>query len=143
MSILLDMVKGLKFKSKYFFEKLVDLSPILMTILLPYLMLYIGQYVYSERSGFAVGSEIMVPILILFLIELANTAKSVKHIKKIPVAKSRFTGYNERTDEVELDSSRLQELLIYVNTLEDFLEAEGLYEKVPIKARKIERKRGK
>lgn len=110
----------------YFIEnQLLNFSRMLYFVL-PYLMLYIGEYVYEFRDKYALGSEVFIPICIMCLAWTIRTyANKIGKGTEVPIPENRFT---EVTDdgEVSVDRERLNELLLYVADVEDYLERKGL-----------------
>lgn len=98
----------------------------LLNILLPFLMLYIGQAVYQERGKFAVGGEILVPIFVGIIIYFFRSfANKIGKGMSIPTPSERFTEEDD-DGEVTIPTSRIQELILYMNDLENWLEHRGL-----------------
>lgn len=98
----------------------------LLNILLPFLMLYIGQAVYQERGKFAVGGEILVPIFVGVIIYFFRSfANKIGKGMSIPTPSERFTEEDD-DGEVTIPTSRIQELILYMNDLENWLERRGL-----------------
>lgn len=98
----------------------------LFTLLLPYLMFFIGQAVCFERGKFAVGGEIFIPIFAQILIYyIRSTANKLGKGITIPVPEKRFTEVDE-DGEVSIRNDRVQEVILYLADLEDWLERKGM-----------------
>lgn len=98
----------------------------LLSLLTPFIMYFIGQYIALDRGYFGVGGEILVPILILFIIYfLRSMANKYRKGTAIPVPEERFTEVDD-DGEVSIRNDRLQELILYLADLEDWLERRGL-----------------
>lgn len=98
----------------------------LLNLLTPFIMYFIGQYVVLNRGYFDVGGEIFIPILILFVIYfLRSMANKYRKGTTIPVPEERFTEVDD-DGEVSVRNDRLQELILYLADLEDWLERKGL-----------------
>lgn len=95
-------------------------------VVCPFLMLYIGQYVCSKRGYMTAGAEILVPLFVLlmtmFMKRYARLTKSVK--TKLPVPDKRFTVVEE-DGEVFVKQEEIQEIILYLADLEDYLERTG------------------
>lgn len=106
----------------YFVQVNMKYMATIVEIALPYCMYMLGQNLAMERGSIEVGGEIFVPILCMVVIyytkELAN--KSGKG-NTIPIPKKRFTEVDE-DGEVSVENSRIQELLLYVADIEDYME---------------------
>lgn len=92
----------------------------------PYVCLFIGEYVYKIRNGFSIGGEIFLPLIVFIVICYAK--KFLNRIGKgerIPVPESRFTSVSD-DGEVTMERERLEELMVYVSELEDYLENKSL-----------------
>lgn len=91
-------------------------------IALPYCMYIMGQRLAVYRGGVRIGLEIFIPVLCTVLAhymrEFANiTGKG----KTIPVPEKRFTKVSD-DGEVTIDNSRIQELILYMADLEDYMQ---------------------
>lgn len=81
---------------------------------------------YQERGQLAFGGEWLIPLFFwitsMLLKEIANrTGKGLT----VPVPKKRFTEVSE-DGEVTIPTTRIEELLLYVCDLEDWLERKGM-----------------
>lgn len=110
-----------------FFKVLLDNTELIINIMyisLPYIMLKVGNQVYSERGYLSYGGEVFIPILFLFIIftlnNLDNRRKNVNN--ELPIPNKRFTIVDG--SKIEVENERLEELLIYMQELEDYLEDE-------------------
>lgn len=122
LSILFDMLCCVK----HFVENNMRNFAKLLNFLLPYVMYLIGQYVYSTRGNTAVGSEIFIPVFVCIIIYFIRSfANKIGKGTTIPVPGKRFTEEDE-DGEVSIENRRLQELILYVADLEDWLERKGL-----------------
>lgn len=123
IEILYDMI----FAVGYFIENNLKNFATLLSIMLPFVMLLIGQVVALKRGSFAIGSEILIPpfigVIIYFIRSFAN--KLGKGIT-VPIPKKRFTEVDNETGEVNILNDRVQELILYVADLEDWLQRKGL-----------------
>lgn len=110
----------------YFIENNLTNFATLLYMLLPYAMLFIGEYLYDDRKKYAVGGEVLLPLVILFVIWLLNSfADRLGKGTDVPIPNKRFTDVDD-DGEVNVDVERLQELLLYTADLEDWLERKGL-----------------
>lgn len=102
--------------SIYTIEKMVVLLPKLLKFVIPFVALMLGLYNVDIR--------VSIPVIILCMIssELMQTyANNVGKGINIPVPEKRFTEVDEY-GEVSIESERLEELLLYMSDLEDWLE---------------------
>ena len=98
----------------------------LYSLWFPYVCLFIGEYVCKVRNGFSIGGEIFFPLVIFIII--CYVKKFLNRIGKgerIPVPESRFTVVSD-DGEITMERERLEELMVYVSELEDYLENKGL-----------------
>lgn len=123
IEILYDII----FAVGYFIENNLRNLAALLSIALPFAMLLIGQNIALKRGSFAIGGEILIPpivgVIIYFIRSLAN--KLGKGIT-VPTPKKRFTEVDNETGEVNILNDRVQELILYVADLEDWLQRKGL-----------------
>lgn len=97
---------------------------LLLQVGLPYLMWYLGVYLYEERGKFAVGGELFVPLVVFLVIYFIRSfANHIGKGERIPVPEKRFTEVDE--GEVSVPISRQDEMLFYLADLEDYLERKG------------------
>lgn len=106
-------------------NNLVRFSNVL-NLILPYLMYAIGQYVVISRDKFSIGGELFVPLFFTIIIYyLKSFANKIGRGITIPIPEKRFTEVDE-DGEVSIENNRIQELILYVADLEDWLERKGL-----------------
>lgn len=98
----------------------------ILNLLLPYAMYFIGQYVANNRKEIAIGSELFVPLLFVVIIYyLKSTANKIGKGTTIPVPDKRFTEVDDY-GEVSVENNRLQEMILYLADLEDWMKRKGL-----------------
>lgn len=123
----IETLYDITFVVGYFVENNLKNFATLLSIMLPFVMLLIGQAVALKRGSFAIGSEILIPpfvgVIIYFIRSFAN--KLGKGIT-VPIPKKRFTEVDNETGEVNILNDRVQELILYVADLEDWLQRKGL-----------------
>lgn len=98
----------------------------ILNIVCPYVMYLVGQYAFSSRNEFNVGGELFIPLVFAVVIYLIRQfASKIGKGTTIPVPQKRFTSEDE-DGEVSVSQSRLQEMILYVANVEDWLERHGL-----------------
>lgn len=121
LSMIKDITMDVWYEVVYFVQMNMRYAAALAEIALPYGMYVLGQSVALSRGSIEVGGEIFIPILCTVVIhyvkEFAN--KSGKG-NTIPIPAKRFTEVDD-DGEVSVDNKRLQELLLYVADLEDYM----------------------
>lgn len=121
LSVFKDITMDVWYEVVYFVQMNMRYAAALAEIALPYGMYVLGQSVALSRGSIEVGGEIFIPILCTVVIhyvkEFAN--KSGKG-NTIPIPAKRFTEVDD-DGEVSVDNKRLQELLLYVADLEDYM----------------------
>lgn len=121
LSMFKDITMDVWYEVVYFVQMNMRYVAALAEIALPYGMYVLGQSVALSRGSIEVGGEIFIPILctvvIHYIKEFAN--KSGKG-NTIPIPAKRFTEVDD-DGEVSVDNKRLQELLLYVADLEDYM----------------------
>lgn len=96
-----------------------------MNLALPYIMYYVGQWVYEKRNSFEMGGEVFVPVVVFILIWFIKSyANKIGKGTTIPIPQKRFTEISD--DEVTIENDRVQELILYTADLENWLERKGL-----------------
>lgn len=97
-----------------------------LNLLAPYIMYFVGQYVMLDRGYLAVGGEICIPIFLIVIIYfLKSTANKLGKGFTIPLPNKRFTTVDD-DGEVTIKTERLQELILYMADLEDWMEKKGV-----------------
>lgn len=106
-----------------FFRMIKNGIPVFSIILkasIPYMMYYFGEYESNKIYW------LFLPMVVWFVtIVLDRFAEKTGKGKNIPVPVKRFT--EEDSDgEVSIEQSRLQEMILYVNDIENYLEKHHL-----------------
>ena len=100
---------------------------IISKIGLPYLMWYIGANLYEQRGKFAVGGEVFIPLIIfVFTYYIGQYANRIGKGERIPVPEKRFTEPGEEDGEYTVETKRVEEMILYMSNLEDWLQRKGL-----------------
>ena len=108
----------------YFIKNNLMNFAIILNLILPYVMYCLGQYV--ANGTIVIGPEILIPILFAIVIYyLKSSANKIGKGITIPVPDKRFTEVDD-DGEVNIEQNRLQELILYIADLEDWLERKGL-----------------
>ena len=109
----------------YFVEKKLATIATFFEVILPFIMLFVGEYVMLQRGDYKAGGELFIPLLFGVIIYLLRKmANKLGKGTTMPMPTKRFTSIDE--DEcVSMEQKRIQELLIYMNDLEDWLEHKG------------------
>lgn len=96
----------------------------------PFLMLFIGEYVYADRGYWAFGGEVFLVVLLVALgFGLRSYARvSGQDMADIPVPYDRFTKVDYESGQVDVDYNRLQEMILYMADLEDWFARNGYHE---------------
>lgn len=122
LEIIIDVVQAVA----YFVTHNLRNFAWLLNLILPYVMYIIGQRAYMERGQFAIGGELFIPIVVCVIIYyLRSYANKIGKGHTIPVPDRRFTQVDDY-GEVSVENKRVQELILYLADLEDWLERKGL-----------------
>lgn len=98
----------------------------ILNFILPYAMYVIGQEVCLEREKIAFGGEIFIPIIFCVITYyIRSYANKIGKGTTIPIPEKRFTEVDD-DGEVSIRNNRIQELILYLADLEDWLERKGL-----------------
>lgn len=96
---------------------------------LPYLMYFVGQEFYKLhgiKDGYVFGVALIIPIIFdLLTYYTKSIANKIGKGITVPIPQKRFTEVDE-DGMVSVDNNRIQELLLYVADLEDWLEKKKL-----------------
>lgn len=122
LEIILDIVRAVT----YFITHNLRNFAWLLNLILPYVMYFIGQKACADRGQVTVGSELFIPIVVCVIIYyLRSYANKIGKGTTIPVPEKRFTEVDDY-GEVSISNNRIQELILYLADLEDWLERKGL-----------------
>lgn len=89
----------------------------------PYIMYFTGRYTANNEVGF----EFFIPLAFIVVIYyLRSTANKIGKGTTVPVPDNRFTQVDEDSGEVSVENNRIQELLLYMADLEDWMERKGM-----------------
>lgn len=101
----------------------------LANFILPYLMYFVGQEFYKLhgiKDGYVFGVALIIPIIFdLLTYYIKSIANKIGKGITAPIPQKRFTEVDE-DGMVSVDNNRIQELLLYVADLEDWLEKKKL-----------------
>lgn len=126
LSIILEVTMDAFRNFTYFIKSNLITFANILNLIVPYLMYFIGQYVANDRNEIAIGSEVFVPLAFIVLIYyLKSTANKIGKGITIPIPEKRFTHVDE-DGEVSIEHKRLQELILYVADLEDWMQRKGM-----------------
>lgn len=121
-----DIISDIIYSVLYFIENNLRNFAVLINFALPYLMLFIGQYVYDFRDKYALGGELFVPLIVFFVSYLLNSyANRFGKGISVPIPEKRFTELGD-DGEVSIPVDRENEMILYMADLEDWLERKGL-----------------
>ena len=122
LAIIIDVVRAVD----YFITSNLRNFAWLLNFILPYLMYLVGQNVYASRGYLAIGGELLIPIIFCVITYyLRSYANKIGKGTTIPVPDKRFTEVDD-DGEVSIPNNRIQELILYLADLEDWLERKGL-----------------
>lgn len=97
---------------------------------LPYLMWYIGVYLYEDRGEFTIGGEIFIPVIVYTITYyISQYANRIGKGERIPVPTERFTEKGSEEGEYNIEQSRIEEMILYMADLENWLQRKGLLKK--------------
>lgn len=110
----------------YFIKSNLIAFASILNLIIPYAMYFIGQYIAINRGKIAVGYEIIAPLVFIILIYyLKSMANKMGKGTVIPVPDKRFTQVDDY-GEVSIENNRIQELILYMADLEDWMERKGM-----------------
>lgn len=114
------ILKSLASEIVYFFKINLRYISYVLILVLPYAMYFLGL------NDVKTGIELVIPICCLILSYCIKEAADRSNVgNRIPTPKERFSKVDE-FGEVQIENSRLEELILYVADLEDWLERKGL-----------------
>lgn len=125
VSLILEVIKEAWFNIKYTIEKNLYALGKVLELSTPYIMWYLVIQLYKERGYFAIGGELFIPVLLFFVCGIIKKASNKKGKGyDVPVYSKRFT--KEDGYEVTISEDDLQEVILYLNDVENYIEKRGL-----------------
>lgn len=122
IDVTLDALGGIT----YFIKNNLTNFATILNLALPYVMYFIGQNVACDRGSIAVGYELFVPVLfVVVTYYLKSSANKIGKGITVPIPDKRFTKVTD-DGEVNIENARVQELILYLADLEDWMERKGL-----------------
>lgn len=111
---------------KYFIKSNLITFANTLNLILPFAMYFIGQHAVHIRNETIIGYEIFIPVIFIILIYyLRSAANKIGKGMTVPVPEKRFTEA-DADGEVSIETNRIQELILYMADLEDWMERKGL-----------------
>lgn len=111
------------------FDGFVNVSYFLGTFVelaLPYAMLFLGEFLREERGKLAIGGEVFLPMVFLVIVYILHSiGNKANKGSAVPVPRKRFTEVKD-DGEVTAEYARMEEMLLYMADLEDYLERKHL-----------------
>ena len=123
----IEMLKDAWFRLAEGFKNSTLTLSMILFVMTPPICLAVGVYATHDRGGAVeIGGEWFVPlVLILITAMLRGYANKVGKGVDCPVPEERFT--EELGDgEVVVSTERLQEMILYVDDVENYLERRGM-----------------
>lgn len=122
-SILMDF----KYEVIYFIKSNLRYFSQALDLIVSYVMFYLGMWSFDSRGIYTFGGEIFIPIVVLAISSfLKSFANKIGKGSTVPIPAKRFTTYDEESGEVSIEKKRLQEMLLYMADLEDWLSKKGM-----------------
>lgn len=122
-SILMDF----KYEAIYFIKSNLRYFSQALDLIVSYIMFYLGMRSFDSRGIYTFGGEIFIPIVVLAISSfLKSFANKIGKGSTVPIPAKRFTTYDEESGEVSIEKKRLQEMLLYMADLEDWLSKKGM-----------------
>lgn len=123
--ILKEIMEETKHNVKYFVRHNIKHIGTAIEIAIPYLMYVIGSKMTIERGMFTIGGEVFLPVCLWLVANfIKSVANKINRGPRIPKPVQRFTEVDE-DGIVSIEQDRLDELLVYMSDLEDWMERKG------------------
>lgn len=126
LKMVADATKTMVYDIVYFLTFNVRYLAVLIEVACPFGMLFLGQQLALKRGYIGAGGEIAIPIIVVLVVyymkEISNRCNKGT---RIPIPHKRFTEVDLESGEVNVRQDRLQEMILYLADLEDWLERKG------------------
>lgn len=118
------MIETLRKVCRFIKRNLKNFSKTL-SLMLPFAMYFAGQ-MRNGGKEFKLGAELLIPFGVFIIIYLLNAcANKIGKGTTMPIPKKRFTEIDDY-DEVSIRNDRVQELILYMADLENWMERKRL-----------------
>ena len=122
ISVFADMFSGIVNGILNSLRKVISLTYLIFF----YLCMFVGEYVYSLRGEYEIGGELFLPILLFVIVTFIKMfANKIGKGIDVPVPRKRFTQIFDN-GEVTVEKDRVEEMVVYLSDLEDWLEYKHL-----------------
>jgi hypothetical protein len=126
LKVVADVTKSMFSDITYFLTFNARYLAVLIEVACPFGMLFLGQHLALERGYVGVGGEIAIPIIVVLVVYyMKEISNRFNKGTRIPIPHKRFTEVDIESGEVNVRQDRLQELILYLADLEDWLERKG------------------
>ena len=125
MRIIAEITSEIFNNIAYFIKNNLVTFANVLNFISPYVMYFVGQYVIG-KGEFVIGYEILIPLVLFILAYYSkSTANKIGKGVVIPKPDKRFTEVDD-DGEVSIENNRIQELILYMADLEDWMERKGI-----------------
>lgn len=122
VSVFADMFSGLVNGVLNSLRKVISLTYLIFF----YVCIFVGEYVYSLRGEYEIGGEMFLPVLLFLIVTFIKMfANKIGKGIDVPVPRKRFTQVFD-SGEVTVEKDRVEEMVVYLSDLEDWLEYKHL-----------------
>lgn len=127
-NIIKSVLKELVYSISYTLENIVYYIPGIINLLNPYLFLLISIKMFNIRLGFEIGYEYLIPIILFVISDMVRRLANRLNVgEDIPIPSEPFT--ENDNGEISVLQSRIQEMILYVNDVENYLYRHGYINK--------------
>ena len=121
-------ISELYYQFKYFISINIKYLIKLIDISIPYIYAYISILLYKDRNGFIIGYEVLIPIIAYIILSVLNSfLNKINRGHDIPIPRERFTTLNDNGN-VSVDNSSVNDIILYLYDLEEYLKSKGYTE---------------
>lgn len=110
---------------KYFISINIKYLIKLIDISIPYIYAYISILLYRERNNLIISYEVLIPIIAYIILSVLNSfLNKINRGYDIPLPRERFTILNDNGN-VSIDNSSINDIILYLYDLEEYLKSKG------------------
>lgn len=111
---------------KYFISINIKYLIKFIDISIPYIYAYISILLYRERNNnLIIGYEVLIPIIAYIILSVLNSfLNKINRGYDIPLPRERFTILNDNGN-VSVDNSSINDIILYLYDLEEYLKSKG------------------
>ena len=126
MNIIIDITLDVFYNILNFVKTNLTRFANIINFVIPFIMYFIGQQIAIDEGQLVINEWIIIPLFsFVCIFYIKSIANRIGKGIDVPIPEKRFTNVSD-DGEVNVEYNRVQELILYMADLEDWLERKGL-----------------